>query len=362
MDFTSLLPEPLRSPGPLGLVWGQWLAVPIALAVAWILGIALGRLTRVVLGAVVKRTGVGWGERMLEALHGPIVWLWTVGAATVLLGELDLPARVLALMERVLRSAALLMVFWMLLRLVAMAGGAVTSSPLAAVHPAIRSLVPLGVSIGRVAVAAIAVIALLADLGYPVASLVAGLGIGGLAVALAAQKTVENLFGAFSIGVDQPFAVGDTIRVESVEGTVENIGLRSTRIRTAERTLVTIPNGKLAELRVESLSARDRLRFACVLGLDYGTPAAGVRAVLAGVEAALRAHPRLWQDDFVVRLRDLGAQALEVEVAAWFQTTKLGELRAIREQMLLAFMEAVEKAGATFAARPGTVVAPPGPR
>jgi len=151
----------------------------------------------------------------------------------------------------------------------------------------------------KVAVLILAVIALLSAWGYSVASLLAGLGIGGLAVALAAQKTVENLFGAFSIGVDQPFREGDFVKVEDFVGTVEVIGLRSTKIRTLDRTLITLPNGKLSDMRLESFAARDRIRLACSLGLVYETTTAQMRQVLAELEKRLRAHPKIWPDAVV---------------------------------------------------------------
>jgi MscS family membrane protein len=193
------------------------------------------------------------------------------------------------------------------------------------------------------------VVAVLADLGFAVTSLVAGLGIGGLALALAGQKTVENLFGAFSIGVDQPFRVGDFVTVEGVMGTVEVIGLRSTRIRTLERTVVTIPNGKLADMRIESFAPRDRIRFASVLGLSRATTAEQARAVLAGIEQALRAQPKLWPDSVTVRLKEITATSLDVEVQAWFTTTDFPEFQAIRQELLLSFMAIVEQAGTSLA-------------
>jgi MscS family membrane protein len=349
MDFARFLPPALQVQGPRGLLWWQWLGLPAALALAVVAGLVLGQLTRVALGALTRRTRVTWDDRLLEALAAPLGWLWAVGAASVLLDELLLPAGATAITSRILRTSAFLVFFWVLLRLVTLLGRTIEESPWASAHPAGRSLLPLGMRIGRIAVAAMALVAVMADLGYPVASLVTGLGIGGLAIALAGQKTVENLFGAFSIGLDQPFAVGDTIRVDTIEGVVEAIGLRSTRIRTADRSLVTMPNGKLAELRVESLSARDRLRMYCSLGLAFGTTAAQVRTILAGLEAAVRAHPRTWQDLVVVRFREIGGHALELEVMVWFVTSDFEEFRVIRQELLLAFMEVVERAGSSFA-------------
>jgi MscS family membrane protein len=202
--------------------------------------------------------------------------------------------------------------------------------------------------VGKVLVVAIAVVALLSELGYPVASLVAGLGIGGLAVALAAQKSLENLFGAFAIGGDQPFREGDFVRVEDFVGTVERVGLRSTRIRTLDRTLITIPNGKLAEMRLESFAARDRMRLWCTVHLVYGTTAHQMREVLAGLERVLREHPKIWPDALTVRFTDLGESSLRIEVMAWFQTD-WDEFQLIRQEMLIQFLAVVEKAGTSFA-------------
>jgi MscS family membrane protein len=202
----------------------------------------------------------------------------------------------------------------------------------------------------KIAVVVMAAIAVLTDLGYPVASLLAGLGIGGLAIALAAQKTMENLFGSVSISVDRPFQVGDFVRIEGeVMGTVEMLGLRSTRVRTLDRTLVTIPNGKLADQRIETFAARDRCRLLCTLGLVYDTSAEQMRAVLAGLEKVLRDHPRVWPEGISVRFIAFAGSSLDVEVVAWFQTADWSEFQGIRQEVLLAFIEVVERAGTSFA-------------
>lgn len=214
---------------------------------------------------------------------------------------------------------------------------------------------PLGSRVLKVAIVAIAIVGTLAQFGYPVASLVAGLGIGGLAFALAAQKTVENLFGAFSLGVDQPFREGDFVKIEDFVGTVEAIGLRSTRVRTLDRTLISIPNGKLAELRIESYTARDRLRLACALRLVLETTSEQMRTVLAGLEGVLRAQPKIWPDAVVVRFTGFGDSSLTVEVMAWFLTQDWNEFQTIRQDVLLEFMRVVEAAGTRLAVPTHTV-------
>jgi MscS family membrane protein len=345
MALGSYVPPWLWAAGPGGLAYWQWLALPLVVVVAWLSGLLLERLSRVVFHLVTGRD-----DHPIGALaSGPLRWLWAMAAAYFMLDPLELPARAEHVETVTLRIAAFVAFFWILLRLVSLAGERVQASPWTTTHPGLRSLVPLGVRIGRIAVAAIAVVAVLAELGYAVTSLLAGLGIGGLAVALAGQKTVENLFGAFAIGVDQPFVVGDTVRVDGVEGVVEAIGLRSTRIRTGDRTVVSLPNGKLAEMRIESLSARDRLRVACVLTLAHGTTAAQLRELLTAMEGVLRASPRTRQEDVVVALRELREHGLEVEVMTSFTTTDFAELRSLREQALMGILTAVERSGVTLA-------------
>jgi MscS family membrane protein len=343
------LPSGLLRPGPRELLLWQWVALPILLLLAWIVGSVLSTITRAILGLFASRTAWTWDEAILERLKRPIVAGWAIALLYGALPWLGLYAPAEAFLLRALHSAALVVLFWALLRAVRVATQIVGSSEWAKAHPASRALVPLGARTANVLLLAVAIVAVLSDLGYPVASLIAGLGVGGLAVALAAQKTVENLFGAFSIGFDQPFREGDFVKIEDFVGTVEAIGLRSTRVRTLDRTLISIPNGKLAEMRLESYAARDRIRLSCTLGLVYATTAAQMRQVLEGLEAALRAHPKIWPDVVVVRFESFAASSLDIAIMAWFTTSDWAEFQLIRQGVLLEFMEVVEKAGSSFA-------------
>jgi MscS family membrane protein len=211
------------------------------------------------------------------------------------------------------------------------------------------ALVPLASRVARMGLFVVGFLVLLTELGVPVTSLLAGLGLGGLAVALAAQKTVENLIGAISIGADQPFMEGDFVKIEDFVATVERIGLRSTRFRTLDRTLITIPNGKLAEMRVESFTARDRFRLATTLQVVYETKPEQLRHLLSNVEKLLREHPKVWKESITVRLVSLGASALNIEVMAWFVVASWDEFQVHREQVLIEILRIVQEAGAPFA-------------
>jgi MscS family membrane protein len=355
------LPDALLRPGPLDMAWWQWAALPVLLSLAWGLGRGLGWASLRLLARIVARTRAAWDDVLVGKLKGPFVLAWGVAAAYPLMRSLGLYAPAEALAGQALRALGLLALFWGLWRAVGLAGGALRASSWARESASAQSVLSIGVRLGRVAVLALAVVAVLASLGYPVGGLVAGLGLGGLAFALAAQKTVENLFGSLSLAVDAPFRVGDFVRVEDFVGTIEAIGLRSTRIRTLDRTLVTIPNGRLAEMRLESYSARDRMRLACTLGLVYGTSSTQMRRVLDGLEAELRAHPLIWPDAVVVRFKEFGPSSLDIEVMAWFQTSSWPEFQLIRQEVLLRFAEVVEGAGTSFAfpTRTVHVVGPP---
>lgn len=342
------LPEPLLRRGPRRLAWWQWLALPLLCLIAWPMGRALGGLTRATIRQLLDGTHTPWAVA-LRGLRAPVTLGWSLVIVWAELALVDLHAPAERFAGQCLRAGTLVAFFWTLLRFVNLMRGVVQESSWIQHRPAVSGFLPLGMRIAQVALMLIAGITALSELGFSVTSLIAGLGIGGLAVALAAQKTVENLFGSLSIGVDQPFRVGDFVKIEDTVGTVESIGLRSTRVRTPDRTLVTYPNGRLADLRIENFAVRDRSRFGCTLGLVYGTTPAQLREVLAGCEACLRAQPKLWPEGVTVRFKGLGAASLDIEVGASFGTADGDEFLRIREEVLLGFMDVVERAGTSFA-------------
>ena len=333
------LPERLLRTGPRALQYWQWIALPILFVVALLAGKLLGWVTRLALGRVMARNSA-----RLRRLRGPLTVMWAIGVVYLVLPSLALYPPAQAFMRSVLRTGLFVAMFWLVERSIDVAAARVLGLPSAKGNSAARALVPLGARALKAAVVVTAVIATLSVLGYPVGSLVAGLGIGGIAIALAAQKTVENLFGSLSIGIDQPFRIGDHITVDGLTGTVESIGLRSTRIRTLDRTLVTIPNGKLADMRIESFAARDRMKFACVLSLDRGATPETVRDVVESVRSMLEAQPKIWSD-VSVSLAKIRDEAFEVEVLAWFQTTSSKEYLRLRQETLLGLLTTVEGAG-----------------
>ncbi len=347
--FERHLPPALLTEGPRGLLWWQWIAIPIALVLSLAAGAVLGWATRRVLAHLTVRTQTTWDDALLHRVARPLGVLWAVAVFAALRPSLDLYPAATVVVSHLLRAVTYLVVFWAGFRSLDVGFDAASAAPWTHGNASLAGLLPLGRKLAKTVLLAIGLVSVMNELGFQVASLIAGLGIGGIALALAAQKTVENLFGSVAIGVDQPFRVGDFVRIEDVVGTVETIGMRSTRVRTLDRTLVTIPNGKLADMKAETFAVRDRFRLLVNLGLAYGTTAAQLRAVLGGIEAALRAHPRLWPDGVSVRFTEFRESSLNVEVMAWFQMSDWGAFTADRQELFLRFMAIVEDAGATLA-------------
>ncbi len=349
------LPGWLLRAGPLELSWWQWLALPVLVLVSFLFGAVLGGLTRFVLARVTRRTRATWDDELLVVVAGPLRWAWTLVLFRGLVELLALYTPAERTIGGLVRALLFLCFFWTLIRALDAARHSVAATTWATEKPIARALVPLAVRVGKVVVGIIALISMLSELGYPVAGLIAGLGIGGIAIALAAQKTVENLFGAFSIGLDQPFREGDAVKINEHVGVVEAIGLRSTRIRTGDRTVVTIPNAQVADARIESFAERDRLKLALKIGLIYATSGAALRGVLDGLRTALRDHPLIWDQQIDVRFVGFGVSALEIEVSAWSTSTDMDGFRALREQLLMTFMEIVDHHGSALALPSQTV-------
>lgn len=343
------LPDFLLRPGPAEIARWQWLALPLFVLVAWALGRVLSALTRSVLGRLAARTISGWDDLLVPRLGPPLTLAWSLAALRLLLPYAALYAPAEESMRQALRAGWAVALLWGLWRTIDVSAQFLIGTAWGQSNPSARSLLAVGVRIGKVAVGVTALLAAVAALGFPVGTALAGLGLGGLALALASQKTAENLIGAVTLASDQPFREGDFVKVDDLVGHVEAIGLRSTRIRTLDRTLVTLPNGRLADMRIESFAARDRFRLACTLGLVYGTTAAQMTAVLQGFERVLRAHPLIWPDTVVVAFEKFGPSSLDVEIMAWFRVADMDQFRACRQDVLMGFMKVVEEAATSFA-------------
>ncbi len=178
---------------------------------------------------------------------------------------------------------------------------------------------------------------------------IAGLGVGGIAVALAAQKTLENVIGGISLIADEAVRAGDALKVGEISGTVEDVGLRSTRIRTLDRTLISVPNSQVANMSLETLSARDKFWFHPLVGLRYETTPAQLRSVITGLRKLLHEHGNVDSDTVRVRFVRLGSFTLDVDIFAYVFGSDWNHFLEIQEELLFGVMDVVQRAGAEFA-------------
>jgi MscS family membrane protein len=176
-----------------------------------------------------------------------------------------------------------------------------------------------------------------------------GLGVGGLAIGFGAQKTIENLFGGIMVISDKPVNVGDVCKVGEYIGTVEDIGIRSTRIRTLERTVVSVPNGQLANMILENFAERDRTRFQHTIGLAPQTTAEQLREVLAQIRQLLAAHPKVDPATARTRFIRFSGASLDLEVFAYVLESDQTAFLAIQEDLLLGIIDSIDSSGVSIA-------------
>ncbi|PXY46907.1 mechanosensitive ion channel family protein [Flavobacterium hydrophilum] len=201
----------------------------------------------------------------------------------------------------------------------------------------------------KAAIVCIGIIALLGIIGVDVTAGLAALGIGGIALALGAQKTIENFVGSVSLIADQPLRVGDYCRVDDIKGTVESIGMRSTTLRTSARSIVTIPNGQLSASKIENFAHRDRFIFNPVFNFRMETTPDQMRYLLVELRSLLYAHPAVLNSPPVVRFTGITTDALKVEITAYIEAFTFDISQEVQEDILLRMMDVIENSGTSLA-------------
>jgi len=346
---TSLIGIEPRGPTAWGVPASHW-AVMAALAclsflIAWILTAARGLFVTL----VKRRYGDTRLTRFVNASAGPVRLLLTVivfGIALQYVG-LTIVARYHAVF--LAEIVGWFSLAWVLWRVTDAAGDFFLSQ----MSQRGRLTAYSAVSFIKRAVKAIFALLLIAvilhSFGVNITTGLAALGIGGLAIALGAQKLFENLIGSLMLIADRPVRIGDFCRFGDSLGTVEDIGIRSTRIRTLDRTILTVPNGEFAALHIENYSSRDLFLFRPTLNLRYETTPDQLRYLLQELRAMLYAHPKVDPDPARVRFISLGAHSLDLEIFAYVIAEDYNEFLEVQEDLLLRCMDIVEASGSGFA-------------
>jgi MscS family membrane protein len=324
----------------------QWLGILVGLLVSWFVSRYLGRWSVRLLRQLAHRTSMQWDDAVASALDGPAGFLLWAGILVLVARWLGLTPAAWIIARYLCKLLALVGIGWFLIRLVD--DGALRVRETARDRSLVGFL-PVAVRIAKAFVVALLGLAALDVIGINVMAGLGALGIGGVALAFAAQKTLENLFGTAAIAGDRPFEVGDFVAIGQDTGTVEEIGFRSTRLRTIARTRVTVPNGLIAAGRIENYTARDRILYNPVLTLVYSTSEAQLMAVIEGVKRLLGSHPKVYREEYRVRFAAFGENALRVEVWSWITTRDYLEYTAVVEELNFAIARVVSEAGSDFA-------------
>lgn len=341
-------PSVLFSLSFLGFMAWQWVVLLLLVVAGFWLSRWLGKVV-IRLGQRALATSLSpWVQALKSALQAPLgLWLWVV-VLYLGLRYLGLPGEARQVALTGWRLLTLTAVVWFVYRL--QDDGFARWREQAQQQASLAlAFIPIFHRFARFLLVLFAFLVALHLVGVPVTTALAGLGIGGVAVAFAAQKSLENVFAALAIAADRPFKVGDTVRIGSLLGVVEDVGLRSCRLRTPERTLVTVPNSVVVGSEVVNLSERDRILFNPTLGLAYSTGPERLRRILQGIRQHLGNHPRVVKEGVRCQFRGFGESALQVEVFCWLATLEWEEYLALAEELNFALAEIVAREGGDFA-------------
>ncbi|HEX5431853.1 MAG TPA: mechanosensitive ion channel family protein, partial [Bryobacteraceae bacterium] len=347
--IAQYLPAPLVQLKFVDTSLWQWIALILAGVIFGSLSRAIFRILLFILKPLLRRVAphVNWG--VLDRFVGPFQLLLWVGLFRGAMAAINPSALVRLYLGYVLGFLTVIAVAWLCMRIVDLSATHLRSKMDLNHQTFARAVLPLTSRVVKIAIVIFAVAAVLDSWGHPPTTLLAGVGIGGIAVALAAQKTVENLFGGVSVISDRPVFVGDYCKFGESAGTVEDIGLRSTRIRTADRTLMVVPNSQFSTMTLENFSRRDKILFHPTLNLRRDTSPDQVRMVLESFQKILGGNPKIESGGIPVRFVGVGTYSLDIEIFVYILTQDFNEFLHFQQDLLLRILDAVAAAGTALA-------------
>lgn len=297
----------------------------------------------------VKKTTNKLDDEILESLDKPIDYLFVVIGINFALSIIPFDSDIEKILNQILRSAFIVILFWGILNLLTSLSGnihKITNKFGEKISADVANFIIKSI---RFFIFIIAFIAVLQEWGYNVSGFLASMGLVGMAFALAAKDTAANLFGSLVIFTDKPFRVGDWIKTPQVEGIIETIGIRSTKIRTFAQALVTVPNATLANSAILNWSAMGKRRIKMDIGLTYSTSGETLEKVIQEIKEMLINHEDIHQETIHIYFSEFASSSLNIFCYYFTKTTNWGEYMRVREQTYLEIMKIVERNGANFA-------------
>lgn len=343
-----LLPDWSLAPVLSLKVW-QWIGIAAAILLGFIAKVIVRHLLTIVHKIAASKTKTEWDDHIIDALRGPTGFMAAIGFWYLSIAVLRFEKAAKAFFANILLFLLYVSVIWLVYRLVNVFIDflrAITSKTESTLDDQILPVVSKTL---KVLVIGLGSMIILQNFGINVFSLLAGLGIGGLAFALAAKDTASNFFGSFTIFTDRPFVMGDWVKIGSSEGIVEEIGMRSTRIRTFANTLIYIPNSIVANSTILNVSARKYRRTSTTLGLTYDTPPEKIEAFMEGVKNIILASPLTNKENFHVAFVNYGPSSLDILVYFFLEVRDWGEEMMGRQNIYLEILRLAKKLKVSFA-------------
>jgi len=336
----------------LDITLAHWILAVAALFTTVVAQRYIVRIFHAIAKKITSRTETRLDDLLLEAADRPAGMLVFVIGLIISVHLLNPPAEtfpLITLADNAGRIISIIIGVWFLWRLTEGMAAYFTARAKLTESTLDDQLVPFIAKTGKIFLVITAVLVVAQNMGYSVSGLIASLGIGGIAVAMAAKDTIANIFGSIMILVDRPFVVGDWIKTAEFEGVVEQVGFRSTHIRTFARTLVNVPNSQLANMVIDNIDQRSERRIKMRIGLTYGTTPTQMKAALAGIEQLLSDHPGVDQNYKLVKFDEFEDSSLSIFLY-YFSTSKVWEeYLQVRQEVNLQIMELLESLELEFA-------------
>ncbi len=348
MRLERIMPPRLREDF-LGLTLWKWCALFLFIPLGWLIQLIAASIAAIVLrnwlqrqGLLLEATARRLTARSIGAVLTVLVWFYAIRF-------LALPEQLLGVLTRGLKLALGLTTVWVGYRVVDIIGGKIASTQAVHLTRFDDVLIPMLRKILRVLVVVVTLIFVLQWMGQELTTLLGALGVGGVALAFAAQDTIGNFFGSITVLFDRPFGIGDWIVMGEVEGTVERVGFRSTRVRTFYNSVITVPNAKMINMSVDNYGARRFRRVRIMLSLTYSTPPEKIDAFCEGIRELLRLHPYTRKDYYQVYFNQFAASSLDVLLYAFFDVPDWSTELRERHNLFLDIMRLAKRLGVEFA-------------
>lgn len=298
-------------------------------------------LTRVI-SPLVDRTHNTFDDLLLHSVRRPLEFLVLIAGLFVALQVLQLPEKPINFQQfgaTLVRALLTFDIAWVLFNAVEILERTIGRWAQQTGSPLDEHLLPFIRKTARAFIFILAVVLIIQNLGYSISGLLASLGIGGLAVALAAKDTLSNVFGSMMILLDRPFRVGEWIKTDAIEGTVEEIGFRSTKIRTFAKTLITVPNNIIANSALDNFSRMPKRRIKMTIGVTYDSRPQQMREAVQRIRTMLEQHPAIDQEFMLVNFTDFGASSLDILIYCFTTTTHWQSYLSARQDLCLKIMD-----------------------